>query len=364
MSKTLNEIAGGENLSGLIQAVKGGIPVTVPDEFMRVGQRVSGNTAKWQEVDGTRKLAQQVHRGSASKTMKNIEGVRNRVAEMISVFHNLPFDSELQSMLEDENGNRQKMGLQEIMRQVTLFKERFVNLRTAATLNTLSDAKIIFDGDGNLQPPGGSGIVEVDFLTPASNRDQLDVTGGGDIIAVSWDNPAAPIHQNVAQIRKAGIQKTGYQIRHAFYGEDVPEMFFSNTVLKELITHSTRLQDAMAEGEIASPFLKLQWHAVNESFFENQDGTIAEIFAADKVVFTPDPSPEWWDVMEGSAPVPMDVSVAADAMGIHSSITEINGMFSYATQILDPVGILQYAGDTFLPMLKVPKAIYIADVAF
>ena len=345
MSKTLNEIAGGENLSGLIQGIKPGIPSPIPEAFTTPNQQVSGDTAKWQEVDGTRKTAQQVHMGSPSRSMKNIEGIRNRVAKMIHTFHNLPFDMAQLRMLEDANGNRQKMGMQEIIRQTTIFKNRFENLRTASILNTLSDAKIIFDGEGNLQAPGSSGVVEVEFGTPAANRDQLAGT-----IGTSWANTAAPIQKDVVAIRKLGVHTTGYPIKHAFYGEDVSDFIFNNATLKTIINESPRLNEAAAQGEIGSPFLGLTWHAVNESFFENEDGTIVEIFASDKVVFTPDPSPEWWDVIEGSFAVPMDVSVGTDAMDILGSFAEINGMFSYATQTLDPPGILQLAGDTFLPM--------------
>jgi hypothetical protein len=39
-------------------------------------------------------------------------------------------------------------------------------------------------------------------------------------------------------------------------------------------------------------------------------------------------------------------------------------MFSYAQVTSDPVTVKHVAGDTFLPVLKVPKAIFIATVKF
>jgi len=43
---------------------------------------------------------------------------------------------------------------------------------------------------------------------------------------------------------------------------------------------------------------------------------------------------------------------------------EIFGMFSYATVTADPPTVKQYAGDTFLPVICVPKSIFIATVKF
>ncbi len=38
------------------------------------------------------------------------------------------------------------------------------------------------------------------------------------------------------------------------------------------------------------------------------------------------------------------------------------GMFSYAKVTDNPVTVRHFAGDTFLPVLKVPAAVWIADV--
>lgn len=362
MSTTLNEILGGRNLSGLIQAVKPGIPTPIPESFFSSSQMKSGDTAEWQEVDGTRKLALQVHYGSPAKTMVNLEGVRKRTAQMVHTFHDLPIDLPTLMMLEDENGARQKMGLQEVIRQTTIFNTRFDNLRNGTMLSTLSDGKILFDAQGNFVEPGGSASLTVDFGVPAGNRDQLDVFGSGAIIGTTWATDTTDIAGDIRNIRKSAVQLTGYPLAHAFYGENILEYIFSNTILKEAINRSQKGQDGMLADELPDPFLNLQWHPMNEAFFVNQSGDVKELWGGDKIVFTPEPSAEWLDTIEGSYPVPTGMTVAPDAVSAHSAFTETFGRFSYAIQELNPPGVRQFAGDTFLPMLKVPKAIFIADV--
>ena len=364
--KTLQEILGAENLIGLINSKIGGVPDDmIPDAFMRPTRNFSGDIATWLQADTTRKVARQVHYGSPSKKVNDIPGISERTSKAIHSFENIDHEMSVLMNLKstDGNGARQRLGMQEIARQTTEFKRRGTNLRTAAVTSALANAKINFDSAGNLLSPTASGALTVDFGTPAGNRDQLNVDGSGDIIDVAWSLVGTPIHTQIAQLRKAARHLTGYPIRHAFYGENIPDFLFNNTVLKEFINRSERLRDAASEGEIASPFLRLQWHAMNESFFEDKDGNIVEMFGVDTVVFTPEPSPDWWEMQQGSFPVPNDLgAVSSDALAAVANVTEAFGMFSYAKIKTDPTTIEQFAGDTFLPMIKVPKAIFIADV--
>jgi len=53
---------------------------------------------------------------------------------------------------------------------------------------------------------------------------------------------------------------------------------------------------------------------------------------------------------------------ATSAVDVAHSLREQAGMFSYAEMLTDPPSIKMVAGDTFLPVIKVPKAVFIADV--
>jgi hypothetical protein len=58
-------------------------------------------------------------------------------------------------------------------------------------------------------------------------------------------------------------------------------------------------------------------------------------------------------------------ALTQDAVGsLRSNVTTAAGMFAYGLLNTDPVTVKMVAGDTFLPVLKVPGAIYIATVKF
>ena len=118
-------------------------------------------------------------------------------------------------------------------------------------------------------------------------------------------------------------------------------------------------------GEILDGFLKMRWVNATEALYEDIDGNSQFFFGGDTVVFTPDVKDDgWWGFVEGSYPVPQDVgSVDSDMVSmIRSGLKSTFGMFSYCLVMPDPVTIIQYFGDTMLPILGVPKSIYIADV--
>ena len=51
------------------------------------------------------------------------------------------------------------------------------------------------------------------------------------------------------------------------------------------------------------------------------------------------------------------------AEDLAKSIKNVAGMFAYAYVTKDPMGIKEVAGDTFLPLIKVPAAVFQATVA-
>jgi hypothetical protein len=57
-----------------------------------------------------------------------------------------------------------------------------------------------------------------------------------------------------------------------------------------------------------------------------------------------------------------DAASTLSSLSSLSALTSAYGLFSYSVLMTDPVAIKQVAGDTFLPTLKVPAAIFIANV--
>ncbi len=360
---TLNHILGGVPLSGTIKRVAGGIPADgVPPAFMRVTSRKKGKLAEWIEVDDTRQSARRVHYGSPSINVSDIPGVRKRSFEFIHTFEHILHEPATLADLQNPDPMLRNLAEQTIARDTEQFAMRFVNHRLTGIYSALVAGRIRYDREGNLVDPNAvSSAVDVDFGVPAGNRDQLDVDGSGDIIDASWALSGTPIATHIRRLKKAAVRLSGYRIKHAFYAENLLEFILDNNQLSAIINRNDGFQTMALAGEIP-PVLNLQWHPIDDLFFEDQNGDIVELVTADTVVFTPDPSPEWWEVIEGSFPVPRNFNISADALAAVSNMTEENGMFSYATMLPDPPSIKQLAGDTFLPVLKVPRAIFIADV--
>jgi len=101
---------------------------------------------------------------------------------------------------------------------------------------------------------------------------------------------------------------------------------------------------------------------VYDAFFTNHAGSDTDWAADDLVVFAPEPGPEWLEWLEGTYPIPQSLTLSGDAAQALASLQPAQGMFSYAAVSINPPGVTQYFGDTFLPVIKVPNAIFIADV--
>ena len=255
MAKTLQQIIGAENLVGVIQGIKPGVPSVLPEAMLRPTDRVNGNIGTYLKVEGTRKTARLVYYGgpSVGRKMKGVTEVG--VALMHFLENNMHKPTTLMNLKAIGSEIRQKMGRDEIARQTGSFKQLFVNARTSASISALAKGSIWFDGEGNLLPTAGSAAVTVDFQIPAGNQNQLDVLGAGNIIAAKWSGAGAAIHTHIKNLKVASVKKTGYRITEAFYGGNVLDYFLTNTKLKEIINRNQRQQEAFLNNEIADGFL-------------------------------------------------------------------------------------------------------------
>lgn len=368
MAKTLRQILGAKNLCGVIQAVKPGLAADIlPPPMLRPTRTVEGDHCTYRKVSGTRKTAVLVHYGapSVARSTSGVSEVAVRLLHSFEhIFHNPTTLMNLQNLADE---GRQKLGQLEISRQTGEFKQLFQNLRVATIFSALILGHIYFDDEGNLLPSSSNHVVDVDYGIPAGNLNQLDILGDGAIIGASWNTAGTAIEKHMRDIITASRKLTGYRPTHCYYGSNVQGYLLGNTKLKEIINRNTALQTAFAgANEIADGFLGIKkWIPLDEAFFVDQGGTVQSMMNANKIVLTPDPSPEWWEVVEGTYPVPTDIgAISADAAGALGNVAIRPGMFSYAQVLSDPVTIKHLAGDTFLPIIKVPKAVFIGTVHF
>lgn len=365
MSQTLDQILGGANLTGVIQQTSTGIPDVFPASFYASRRPVDGDTAEYTRIDGSRQTARIAAYGSPSqqRELKNVAKVPVKLVHTIeSVLHK---PQVLTNLLNFNEPTKQQLGIAEVTRQTRQFRQLFDNLRVASLTSMLFTGNIYFDGLGNLLPTSSGAKVTVNYGVPAGNTAQLNVFGAGNILDLTWDNAAAGIATQLTNLKRAARKLTGYPLAHAFYGQNVLDYLLTNNKVKEMMKFNPAANQRTLAGDVPGGLFGLQWHPAYEAFFEDDSGTPQDLVGGDQVLFTPEPTMDWLDWLEGTYPVPASVgAITPDAIASLGNVSVASGMFSYGQVLSDPVTVKHVAGDTFLPVLKVPKAIFIATVKF
>lgn len=364
MSQTLQQILGAPNLTGVIQATTTGVPDVFPAGFYASRKPVDGDTGEYTQVTGTRRTARIAAYGSPSQ-QRELKDVAKKPVKLLhtieSVNHN---PTTLVNLLQYDSLAKQQLGLAEVTRQTREFRQLFDNLRVAALTSALATGKIYFDGSGNLLNSSSGAVITVDYGVPTGNQGQLNWDGNGALLDAGWQTNTTKILTQIARIKKAARKLTGYPIKYAFYGENVPDYIFSNTAYRDFLKLNPANNVAALSGEIGA-FGGLTWIPAYEAFFEDNNGTNQSIVGADSVIFTPEPSMDWLEWLEGTYPLPTSIgAITADGVSAMQSMSMATGMFSYGQVLADPATVKQVAGDTFLPVVKVPAALWQATVNF
>lgn len=371
MALTLQQIIGRESMLGLVEGVKTGVKKPFPDAFYASNQKTVGDSGSYLQVNGTRQLARLVQYGSSSKA-RNHDGLVERPVKLMHTFEHVDHTPMMLQKLIPPDGATldglptamQRMGMDEIKRQTTLFKQRFENLRNTAIAMALARGVIYIDANGNIQNTSSGAAYSIDFQIPSGNKGQLNYNGGGAIIGASWATDGTDIIGDMEQLHVAAEELTGYPLGHAFYGRNIFEYLASNTRLAAFIGANPSTAASFMARAIPDGFLGLKWHPAFHALYQDDGGTYNAVVPDDTIVFTPEPDPSWYDVIEGTFIVPRSTgNVSGDAIQALSDLEMVTGMFNYAhVGNVDPPGVRHYAGDTFLPVVKVPSAIFIADV--
>lgn len=362
-SLNMQSVLAARNLSGTIQAVAPGLPKVIHPGFeSQTPKGVDGNTTTYFKVEGTRKTAQLVQYGAASKA-RTLSGVSEKPVTLAHFAENISVRASTLVNLQDENEKRQRLGEAEIARMVKEAKQIMANTRRATLVSAIATGYIYFNSDGHLLPSSSGAQLTVDFGVPSGNRNQLDWDGGGAIIDASWGTASTKIVKHVQKIQAAALKLTGYPLTDAIYGDAILDYFLGNTQLKEIINRFPAFQAGFQAGIIPNGFLGLNWWPGYNHFYVDQNDTIQSIVGSDTIVFHPEPDPTWFEWLEGTAPVPGEIGLTGgDLESAIASIELEQGMFAYAKVTDDPVGATMVYGDTQLPLIKVPKSVFIADV--
>lgn len=351
-SKSLTQLLGYTTLLGLMTNPAGGVPQDIlPGGFMSLTQPVDGNAAQWNIIANTRQTARLNNYGAPPKTQDK-KKIDQKAGVLIHTYESITHDlTTLQRLMSFDSPQIQQMGYQEVEYQTAEFRRLINNLRVSAIYSALTYGAIYFDGSGNLLPSSSGAIVTVDLGISANHKDQLN-----GLVGTKWDTATADIIGDIGRIRAQSRKDSGEPIRYAFYGSAIPGFLMGNTAVQKLLPGNSQLATALMSGDIpdgfgtpASTGEKIKWIPLYEAFFNDSAGTDQTWLPTDFVIFTPEPNPSWYRMLEGSYAVPNTLNMGTDAEDVIKNFSRVNGMFNYAQVQTKPPGIEHMAGDTFLP---------------
>jgi Ca2+-binding RTX toxin-like protein len=368
---SINDILGAPNLCGIIQSTVSGIPNPFPPAFFQVDQTVDGDTGEYKVFSGTRTNATISAYGAPSKN-RQLREIGIKSVKLLHSVENIVLPvKDYVNLLNYTDLSKQKLGIDEVSRQIREARWTQDNLRISALTSMLFKTQIYYDNQGNLLPSTTGAQTTVDYGVPAGNQNQLDVFGtSSPIISATWSTNSTAIDKQIQSLHQAAVELTGYELKHAFYGKNVANYLTANTGLGNYFFRDSYSANAfapsfIATADIPNPLLGLTWHKAYHSFFVDQNGNRQTLVGDDQIVFTPEPSTAWIGFLEGTYPVPTRAGIVTPAEpAVVSGMETKAGMFAYGMASADPPTAKIVYGDTFLPVLKVPSSVFVATVKF
>jgi hypothetical protein len=341
-----------------IETVKTGIPNVLPPEFFSVTEDIPGHVAEVVEMPGTRKVARVAPYGTPPRLVDKVD-LSIRPLTLLHTIEEMSFRDELFRWLRewDRYQPMQQRAVDEIARQGAQFVARQDNLDVAVVTSMLANGIAWFDGNGNLLPSASGTKLTVDQGIPANNKNQLN-----GIVSASWGTASTDIVGQINAIKVQAAQLTGYKLKYAIYGQNIPGYFAKNDSIKPLWQYNMAYnQSFLTSGQMPREMLELIWIPAMTAFYEDDTGTVRSLFPADQVTFTPEINSMTYAYLRGSYPVPKGFAWGGSAENILSNFADVYGRFRYAYAKVNPSGIVDTMGNTFMPRFKVPNAFFLCD---
>jgi len=370
VSKDIKDLLGYQTLLGLIQATTMGIPKVLPNKFFANPRKTIGDSGRYMQVTGTRTVARLSNYNTPAKRT-NLKDIAKKDIKLMHTYEEIQLDPVLYQALHGYTSweHVRYPAEEEVTRQIKSFRQRFENLRQAATIQALNLGHIYFDTDGNLLPSSSSAVYDVSFNPDtATNFCNLStcMTAISGPSTASWATASTNIPGQIRALKNYALKKTGYELKHAFYGINIPDYVTQNNYLNGYLVREPDgiRKEYIKEGELPPEytFEGIQWHPVYQAFYEDQNGTNQSLIGANKVIFTPEINDDWWEFLEGSMTVPTSVAIASDAASALKTFDVTHGMFAWAIPSHNPPTVNMYCGDTFIPVMKNPNCVFSLDV--
>lgn len=370
LSPTLAQFFSPAGLLSLLkpaEGVKRGTPRVLPAAFYEQGNADPANPVGTQvgyyRSTNNRDAAKLSNPGDPSRAV-SVPGSSFITVTGIGGKENHDITPSTLAALESPIQFQKQLAVMEVGRNINNFYSRFTELRTQAVHSLFSLSAIYADSSGQLLSSSSGAVTSLTYGWSTAN--QLTTAGAASTYAIGdWSSASTDIGAYIRGIIIANLRSTGYPLTTIYYGSSVPGYLAKNTVLSEYFKRNNTVRDAIAlDNEIPEGFLGMKWVPVWKAFRTAGDNTGAEQFGASYLAFTPDPSPDWYELIPCGTVVPSNGVAAglitgAPTEGTATANMEIkHGFFTYGHHLIDPYTVRVVAGDYFLPALKVPGTFY------
>jgi hypothetical protein len=370
MAFSLEQLLGYVYLTGLIEAIKTGIPDLLPAEFKTIKKDTLKDMGRYTRVAGTRRTARRIEYGAPTRkrTLKEV-GIFD--VKLNTAGENIQLDLETFMALRAYDSYQvQNLGMQELERQALQFRTLFDNLDLAMTYSMLANGAIWFDGSGNLLPSSAGAVITISYGMNPNHQNQAN-----GILTLGWQNAGADIPTMILALKDQALFDTGYELGCSFYGRSIPSYFANNALMVEYLARNQRFRDHFLEtNEIPDGLFGLKWYRVSAAFYDSSlDGTtqglgtnqiISTFFSTSAVVLTPPVEQAWYENMHGQIMVPTTFNPFTSLQGAAGSFDIKTKMGMWAVPTFNPIAAEMHVKMVNLPILKFPDSIFELNVNF
>jgi len=370
-SKALNDVLGWVALTKAVNVIKDGIPNPFPSWLFSVKgeDRILGNSVKYNRTYGTRKAARVV-RENAPPRHRELQQEELVEAKFVTFGEEMIFDPQILMTLRDyesyDNADRAK---RLVANNLQVLGTLFGNARIVAVATTLARGAIYVDSDGNLLPTSSGASLTFSQQIHANNIGTIVDGDGNNIFGASgggsWAVNSTNIPLQLRRLQKHASMQHGYKPTVALYGMKIAEYLSQNDYVLDYMARTPAFQSqGLKDMSIPNGLLGFEWIPVWDASYTKDDGTKVSLWPDDGVTFLPGQSdaPAFWSLFEGSTQVPTNVNVHTDAMAALNSMKTVYGAYGYGLVNQRPAfNVSAMAGDRFLPAIKLPDVVYLAN---
>lgn len=336
------------------------LPRILPAALYDRTRNTYGNKFRRVVFRGTRQVSRINPYGAPPREVRQVgAGIEDVI--MLHTIERITAGPEIMQLFHGYTNYGQQINLaeQELDRRAVEFGKRVMNLRTTAIHCAIAFGKLWFDSDGNIQTSSSGADLEVDYRIPSGNIAAS---------TVDWSSASSDIPTYVLGLNMSAVQATGRPLAYAIMGKNVPGYLAKNTSFQQYLARNPQYnQYYVNTGTVAPGTLNLTWVNAQNVYFENSSGVITEIFPADQITFLPEITSDFYELKVGSYPVPKSFGWLGQNGDFNEAIRNIlsnpvYGAFRYAYGQPFPVPeVVMVQGDTFIPDIMVPEAMFIID---